>query len=193
MEYPDWALLRLGREVVGRNPLPLRQTGRVEDNQPLVVIGYPQGIPRKYDWGGTVQENTQYTFFQANLDTYGGNSGSAVLNLDTMTVEGILVRGFEDFIFDENSGCMRSNVLPDDNEEGWEEVTRITALSPLVLSYDLYLGTDPANLELVKSGSSLSVFRPESLRPQTSYYWQVVVRNASRETRGAIWKFRTGE
>ncbi|MGD8787385.1 MAG: serine protease [Phycisphaerales bacterium] len=193
MGYPDWALLRLDREVVGRNPLPLRQTGRVDDDQPLVVIGYPMGIPRKYDWGGTVRENTQYTFFQANLDTYGGNSGSAVLNLDTMTVEGILVRGFEDFVFDESAGCERSNVLPDDNEEGWEEVTRITALSPLVPSYDVYLGTEPANLELVKSGSSLCKLKPESLRPQTTYYWQVAVRSASRETRGAIWKFRTGE
>ncbi len=190
--YPDWALMRLDREVVGRSPLPLRQTGRVNDEQPLAVISYPVGIPRKYDWGGTVRDNTQYTFFQANLDTYNGSSGAVVLNLNTMIVEGILVRGVEDFILDENTGCERSSVLPNDNDE-WEDVSRITALSPLLPSYDVYLGTNPAHLKLVKSGSSLSVFRPESLQPRTTYYWQVVVRCASRENRGAIWKFWTGE
>ncbi|MEK7233144.1 MAG: S46 family peptidase [Elusimicrobiota bacterium] len=31
-------------------------------------------------------------FFVANLDTYGGNSGSAVFNVETNLVEGILLR-----------------------------------------------------------------------------------------------------
>ena len=189
---PDWALLQLDRKVVGHTPLPMRRKSEVIDYQSLVAVGYPMGIPRKYDLVGSVQENTAVTYFQADLDVYEGSSGSAVLNRDTMKVEGFVVRGPEDFITDDDAGCDRSNVLPNDYGS-WQDVSRITALSPVVPAYDIYLGTDPNNLNLVQSGSPLPQFNPESLQPATTYYWQVVAAGASGEKTGPMWEFTTSQ
>ncbi|MCJ7692827.1 MAG: trypsin-like peptidase domain-containing protein, partial [Sedimentisphaerales bacterium] len=51
----DWALVRLDRPVVGHEPLPIRNSGIVPVDDPLLVIGHPVGLPRKYDDGGTVR------------------------------------------------------------------------------------------------------------------------------------------
>lgn len=194
--YPDWGLIRLDRRVVGRTPLPLRRLGRVADGQRLLVIGHPWGIPRKYDAGATVRQNTEPTFFQANLDTYQGNSGSPVINLDSMEVEGILCRGMEEFVEDVALGCDRSLACPDtgcpsgDGVE-WEDVTRATTFSMMVPAYDVYLGTDPMEMDLVAAALVATRYRPQGLRKDTIYYWQVVVRHAYGQVEGPIWSFRT--
>lgn len=194
--YPDWGLIRLDRRVPDRTPLPLRRAGRVSDGQPLLVIGHPWGIPRKYAAGATVRQNTEPTFFQANLDTYQGNSGSPVINLDSMEVEGILCRGMEEFVEDVASGCDRSVVCPDagcpsgDGVE-WEDVTRATTFSMMIPVYDVYLGTDPAQLDRVATNLVVGRYRPQGLRKDTRYYWQVVARNAYGQGEGPVWSFRT--
>ncbi len=194
--YPDWGLIRLDRRVPDRMPLPLRHAGRVNDGQPLLVIGHPWGIPRKYAAGATVRQNTEPTFFQANLDTYQGNSGSPVINLNSMAVEGILCRGMEEFVEDVASGCDRSAVCPDggcpsgDGAE-WEDVTRATTFGMMVPVYDLYLGTDPAALDLVATDLVVGRYQPRGLRKDTRYYWQVVARNAYGQSEGPVWSFRT--
>jgi hypothetical protein len=190
--YPDWALVQLDRQVVGHTPLPLRRSGKINDYQSLIAVGYPMGLPRKYDLGGSVQDNSPVTYFQADLDTYEGSAGSIVLNWDTMRVEGFVVRGLNDFITDPNTDCDRSSVYPYDNGS-WQEVTRITALSPLICSYDVYLGTDPANLVLVQSASAVTMFDPEILQPMTKYYWQIVAKGPSGEKAGPVWEFTTGQ
>ncbi len=194
--YPDWGLIRLDRQVVGRTPLPLRRAGRVADGQRLLVIGHPWGIPRKYDAGATVRQNTEPTFFQANLDTYQGNSGSPVINLDSMEVEGILCRGMEEFVEDVALGCDRSLACPDTgcpSGEGveWEDVTRATTFSMMVPGYDVYLGTDPMEMDLVAATLVAARYRPQGLRKDATYYWQVVVRHAYGQVEGPVWSFRT--
>lgn len=194
--YPDWGLMRLDRHVVGRAPLPLRRAGQVADDQRLVVIGHPWGLPRKYDAGATVQQNTEPTFFQANLDTYQGNSGSPVINLDSMQVEGIVCRGMDDFVEDVAMGCDRSRVCPDggcpsgDGAE-WEDVTRATIFGMMVPVYDVYLGVDPTRLDCVATDVVVPRYRPQDLRKDTTYYWQVVGRNACGRVEGPVWSFRT--
>jgi hypothetical protein len=117
----DWALVRLDRRVVGREPLPVRATGKVAASQRLFVIGHPCGLPQKYAPGAIVRDNSPDTHFVANLDTYGGNSGSPVFNAATRMVEGILVRGETDFV---SSGqCNVSLVCPTSGCRG-EDVTR---------------------------------------------------------------------
>ena len=65
-------------------------------------------------------------YFSANLDTYGGNSGSAVFNANTGVVEGILVRGATDYVSDPSQGgCRVSNILGKHAGKG-EDVTYIT-------------------------------------------------------------------
>ncbi len=72
--------------------------------------------------GGAKIRSVRDQYFIANLDTYGGNSGSAVFNSSTGEVEGILVRGEVDYIFD--NGCRRSKKCTNDGCRG-EDVTRI--------------------------------------------------------------------
>ena len=117
----DWAVVRLTRAVVGRAPVPFRTAGKIAAAQKLFVIGHPCGLPQKYAPGASVRDNTPAAFFVANLDTYGGNSGSPVFNATNRQVEGILVRGENDFVT--NGSCYVSLVCPTTGCRG-EDVTR---------------------------------------------------------------------
>ncbi len=119
---PDWAIIKLDREVLGRVPLKVRTEGTAAIGDSLVVIGHPVGLPVKISGGANVREIDDNGFFVANLDTYGGNSGSAVFNLTTKEVEGILVRGDDDFVYE--GECRVSNVCTDEGCRG-EDVTLI--------------------------------------------------------------------
>ncbi|MFT6069184.1 MAG: V8-like Glu-specific endopeptidase [Bacteriovoracaceae bacterium] len=127
----DYALIELDRDVTDRPILKFRTEGKIEDNDPLVVIGHPSGLPTIIAGGANVRKNENDFFFQANLDTFGGNSGSAVFNAKTGTVEGILVRGETDYAYDSQSGCYRVFKCKDDECRG-EDVTRITVIPELV-------------------------------------------------------------
>lgn len=119
----DYAMIELDRAVVGREPLKVRKTGRIAVGTDIVVIGHPTGLPTKVTDGAKVR-SLQGKYFVANLDTYGGNSGSAVFNAKTGTVEGILVRGENDYVTDP-TGCRASNYCPENGCRG-EDVTYIT-------------------------------------------------------------------
>lgn len=134
----DYAVIQLDRKATGRIPLKVRKSGKVEKKTPLLVIGHPSGLPLKFTDGGKVKRNKKDTHFEANLDTYGGNSGSAVINMNTKEVEGILVRGGTDFLYDSRMGCQVSNYCGNSmflsesigNITGCigEEITRITSV-----------------------------------------------------------------
>lgn len=125
----DYALIRLDRPVTDRQPLQVRQSGQVETGTDLVVIGHPSGLPTKIAAGATVLVNSHAQYFESDLDTYGGNSGSAVLDAETGLVEGILVRGATDYLRTPQ-GCIVSNrcdsVAP--GRCGGESVSRISLL-----------------------------------------------------------------
>lgn len=125
----DFALIRLDRKVTDRRILDYRRKGKISKGENLVVIGHPSGLPTKIADGAYVK-SLKNKFFQANLDTYGGNSGSAVFNANTGVVEGILVRGATDYVYDRNQGCRVSNVLGQDEGAG-EDVTYITNIPEL--------------------------------------------------------------
>ncbi len=188
---PDWALLRLDREVTGHNPLPVRRTGIVPDGEQLLVIGYPFGLPRKYAANATVRDNSLSTYFQANLDTYEGSSGSVVLNANTLKVEGILAGGLVDFVEDGN--CDRSNVYPDTGNPNWERVSRATAFGAVIPSFDVYFGTDPKQLDLICPDAVVPWCDPEPLQGDMTYYWQIVAKNSCGQSQGPLWIFSTGD
>jgi len=119
----DYAVVKLDRAVTDRAPLKFRKTGKIADGAELVVIGHPSGLPTKIADGAYVRDNTDPIYFSANLDTYGGNSGSAVFNATTGEIEGILVRGEKDFI--RNGSCSVSYRCPNEGCRG-EDSTRIT-------------------------------------------------------------------
>lgn len=122
----DWALVQLDRKVAGHKVLKLNLTGKLANKTPLVVIGHPAGLPTKIAGGSDVRDASKNGYFTANLDTYGGNSGSAVFNAKTALVEGILVRGEQDYV--DRNGCRVSNVCASDACRG-EDVTKISAVS----------------------------------------------------------------
>jgi hypothetical protein len=123
----DHALVRTDRPVIGRSPLPIRRSGEVTAGLPLTVAGHPVGLPLKVA-GNAVVKNALAggNYFEANLDTYGGNSGSPVFNTSTYLVEGILVRGETDFVT--VGGCVQSALLPNDSTVGFEEVSKIAII-----------------------------------------------------------------
>jgi hypothetical protein len=124
----DWALVRLERGVLGRNPVRRRAVGQIADFADVYVVGHPSGLPAKFAPNAKVRRNDSSAFFVANLDTYGGNSGSPVFNAISNEVEGILVRGETDFI--SAGACRISKECPSSGCRG-EDVTRITILPTL--------------------------------------------------------------
>ncbi len=133
----DYALVELTRSAVGRTPLKFRKKARsgifginrLRDGDNLVMIGHPSGLPTKIADGAAVVARTG-GYFHANLDAFGGNSGSAVINEDSGEVEGILVRGKRDYVYDSSEMCYRPNKV-DDDQTSAEESTFVTDVKGL--------------------------------------------------------------
>lgn len=122
----DFAVIRLDRPVTEAAPLAYRRSGRVNNGEPLFVVGHPAGLPLKIAGGASVRE-VKAEHLVANLDTYGGNSGSAVFNSIDGKIEGILVRGEMDYTF--QNGCRISNRCANDGCRG-EDVTLFERVLP---------------------------------------------------------------
>ncbi len=120
----DYALVRVDRPITGRSPLPIRRAGTIGNNTALVLAGHPSGLPLKVAGGARVRANGNANYFEANVDSYGGNSGSPVFDAAGLTVEGILVRGENDYV--RQGSCYVSNVCPDSGCPGHEGITRTT-------------------------------------------------------------------
>lgn len=125
----DYALVKLDR-VTDRAPLEYRKSGQISKAAKILVIGHPSGLPTKIADGAYVRSIDNNYFFQANLDTFGGNSGSPVFNAKTGFVEGILVRGETDYVLDTARDCYRPKVCTMKDCRG-EDVTRITNIEEL--------------------------------------------------------------
>lgn len=125
----DYALVELDRPAEGKTPLALSRGTSLKKGDGVFVIGHPSGLPAKVAGGATVRDPSPSGYFVANLDTYGGNSGSAVFNAQTRMIEGILVRGDNDFVYKDS--CRVSNVVPADGGRG-EDVTKISELASLI-------------------------------------------------------------
>lgn len=122
----DYAVIQLDREVGNHSPLIVRRQGTVSIGETLTVIGHPVGLPTKITSGARVRSLSS-EHFVANLDTYGGNSGSAVFSDTTQEVVGILVRGEQDF--EQRAGCVVSKICTEDSCRG-EDVTKIEKVLP---------------------------------------------------------------
>ncbi len=133
----DYAIIELDHAANHLVPLKYRKNGQIKNRQSIFVIGHPTGIPAKLAAGARVEGNDNPLFFYSNLDTFGGNSGSPVFNTKTKKLEGILVRGATDYIYNQEKNCMQVNrcnsimrdgPLSDPAKCRGEDVTRITNL-----------------------------------------------------------------
>lgn len=131
VNYHDYAVLRLNKKVKGRTPIKINKTGKPVIGDEVAVLGHPSGLPQKIAAGAEVKK-LDNNYFYANLDTYGGNSGSPVINLRTYEVEGIVVIGNDDYTSSDPlaySSCAVSAVLPDETVQA-EIASNISQIFP---------------------------------------------------------------
>lgn len=123
----DYALIRLDRAITDRAPLKIRREGKTSSNESLMVIGHPLGLPKMIATNIFIRDNSLPFVFKTNADTFSGNSGSPVFGLVSGLVEGILVRGDDDFKTDLDLGCDRPAKCGDKECRG-ESIQRSTYL-----------------------------------------------------------------
>ena len=126
---PDYALIQLDRKVKGHKPLPINR-GALAKGAKVFVIGHPVGLPLKVAGDASVRDASKKGYFVADLDTFGGNSGSPVFNASTKKIEGILVRGDTDFV-KSPAGCTTMATYEQTGGRG-EDVTKISELAAFI-------------------------------------------------------------
>lgn len=127
----DFALIRLNHRATPRFvPAPVRRsTAALVTGQRVGVIGSGSGVPFKIDTGGSVRDPGNGTSFEATTDTFGGNSGSGVYELEGYTVAGILVQGDTDYVA--NGSCNVVNVCRETGCSGETVVSSQVAIAAL--------------------------------------------------------------
>ncbi len=112
-QYLDYAIIKLDRPT-GREGLDYTIVDGLGAQDNVAVIGYPSGIPLKIASNAVVLSNEAGNpFFITNLDAFGSNSGSPVINTATYQVEGILVRGTADYVLSNDGSCVQVNRCPE--------------------------------------------------------------------------------
>ena len=125
----DYAIIKLDRKT-NRVPLKFRQAKSIEDNAAVFMIGHPLGLPKTFSSNARVLENTTDIYFKTTLDSFHGNSGSPVFNSKNFWVEGVMVRGEGDEIYNSENKCNRYATYSDADLTKGEGVTRMSAIIP---------------------------------------------------------------
>lgn len=132
--YLDYAIIKLDRPT-GRAGLGYAVDDQLTAQDNVAVLGYPSGLPQKIASNAFVLRNDASSpFFIANLDTFGSNSGSPVINTNTYQVEGILVRGTTDYILSDDRSCVQVNRCPEggDLNCAGENATKMATLAEAI-------------------------------------------------------------
>ncbi len=133
-QYLDYAIIKLDR-TTGRAGLDYVTDDLLEAQNNVAVLGYPSGLPMKIASNAIVISNDgNDPFFVANLDTFGSNSGSPVINTNTYQVEGILVRGMTDYVLSSDGSCVQVNHCPEGGGPNCagENATKMARLATLI-------------------------------------------------------------
>lgn len=133
----DYALIELDREVPNHIPAKLNTAVASTPYQPelpLIMVGYPSGLPQKIDDGAKLRNDLNPNYFTATTDSFARSSGSPVFNALTGELEGILVRGERDYERNEALSCNMNKVCKEDECRG-EDVTKISQILPHLKAY----------------------------------------------------------
>lgn len=107
---PEWALIKLDRKVIQREPVQLSSKNNVTTGQQVYVLGHPVGLPLKFAPGAKIQHIQRGTFV-ADLDIYSGNSGSPIFDAESHEFIGVVTKGdYSDFV--DTGECVISIVYP---------------------------------------------------------------------------------
>ncbi|MFN3453949.1 MAG: trypsin-like serine peptidase, partial [Pseudobdellovibrio sp.] len=108
--YTDIALIEVDRDF---NITPLIISSNSNELKPnideITAIGFPGGLPMKSSGYGPII-STKNQIITAEIDTYGGNSGSPVFTKNSTDIQGILVRGEDDYTFNNEKKCYESKI-----------------------------------------------------------------------------------
>ena len=132
-QFPEgFGVVHLDRPVLHRQPLAWRTSGTIKDHEQIALMGHPLGLPLKIDLGpnnqgNPLKKNTHPLYFIANLDSFTGNSGSPIFNVQSGLVEGIAIGGEEDFVYNNEKNCYQSKRCAQDTCQG-ERILRIVSL-----------------------------------------------------------------
>jgi hypothetical protein len=153
----DYAVVQLDRKVLDREPLEISNENKIPDQTELFIIGSPSGLPFKVAGGAKVRTNTHPHFFSANLDSFQGNSGSGVFNANSGIIEGILVRGEQDYVLNKEKGCVEAKKCANNTCRG-EDVTRLTAIPEVGIQGALNRAAESGNIQNLEKLLSLNVW-----------------------------------
>lgn len=79
-----------------------------KESSEIYMIGHPSGLPTKVALNAGIEDDAHPFYFYTSLDSFQGNSGSPVFNLQTNNVIGVLTAGEVDYKF--NGNCYYSPV-----------------------------------------------------------------------------------
>lgn len=129
LDEHDYALIELDRTPKRRAALKLNMSKKIENSANVFMVGHPFGMPLMLSREAALINNNGTYQFTAGLDSFEGNSGSPVFNSKTMEVEGILVNGQEDLVYDPENECYRNKIY---DGLGGEGVFRASELPPFL-------------------------------------------------------------
>lgn len=162
---PDYALIKLDRKVSGRAPLAVNRGAGLRTGDGLFVIGHPVGLPVKLAGDAKVRDFSRIGYFVADLDTFGGNSGSPVFNLAGNKIEGILVRGDNDFKLSP-AGCVTMSTYEQAGGRG-EDVTKVGEISSYIPRLSGEKAEDLSGEKLEVRGMDSSAIKPAEAASRT--------------------------
>jgi V8-like Glu-specific endopeptidase len=113
----DYALVELDRPVPNHAVLKIGKHTNLQPHDPVVLIGYPYGLPVKISDHATLR-STGDVFGITNVDANAGDSGAPIFNVKTGEIVGIEVAGPTDLTMDRT--CHVETHCADDGCSGEE-------------------------------------------------------------------------
>ena len=121
----DYAIIELDRNVEDVTPLELDFETKIEEGTPIYTMGHSLQLPKKYTSGFIRStQGLSENYYEAEIDTFRGNSGSPVFSALNHKIIGILKDGEYDFELDEEQFCNYYQVCPTGTCRG-EAITRM--------------------------------------------------------------------
>lgn len=100
----DYVVMELDRKVPGVTPLEMDFLDKGRKGDPVAVLGYPLGRSFTYTPGGRVLSKDK-NYLRVDSDAFKNNSGSALVNLRTGKVEGVLTNARKGMSQNSLDGC----------------------------------------------------------------------------------------